>query len=565
MSDTSPLPLSLPQDTQPSQPLPVPVPMVREDTRRIVRAASIISLGNVASRVLGLVRETVKADLFGATGMVSAFQVAAVVPTILYDLLIGGIISSALVPVFSEYTPQGRRDDLWFLVSSLMSLVTVVLVVFVLLVELFAPQVAWLLSGGLDPEPLAVTARLLRITVPAVLFMTLSGIFTGLLYALRRFTLPAFTAAIFNASIVVVALVMSHRWGVASLAVGLLVGAVLQTLLQLPALRDARLRFTLDLRHPGLRRIARLYIPIGLSLVVSQLAVALSYNLASRTGERSIAWMNYAATLIQFPLGLVATAVSVAILPTLSRYALGDSPTEQAAFKTTLAQGLKLVLLLTIPATVGLFVLARPVIALLFEHGDFTPYDTEHTMQALWFALLGLVPYAVDQPLIFAFYARKDTWTPALVGVFGVGIYLLAALGPTLVMPLTLNGLILANSLQLTSHALITAYLLRRRLGGWGEHGLGSLAVRALGASLVMGGLTWLAMRFLEDYLIRLGLGSGQVVGELLIVGGAAGVGLITYALLMALLRADGGVLLLLLRRRGQLGAPASERGTPSS
>lgn len=554
--DSGSIPLPIVQETQPTQ-LPALIPVEAEPPQagRIARAAVIIALGNVASRALGLVRETVKADLFGATGLVSAFEVAAVVPTIIYDLLIGGVISSALVPVFSEYAPKGRRDDLWFLVSSLVSLVLVVLTLFVLIVELFAPQVAQLLGSGLSDELLGETARLLRLTVPAVVFMSLSGVMTGVLYALKRFTLPALTAVIFNASIVLVALTMWQRWGIASLAVGLLVGAIFQVVLQTPGLRDARIRFNLNLHHPGLRRIGRLYIPVILSLIVGQLAVVLSYRLASYTGDQSISWMRYAATLIQFPLGLVATAVSVAILPTLSQQAVGGR--EHAAdekpnaklepFRVTLVQGLKLVLILIIPATAGLFVLAKPVVALVFEHGGFTPIDTHFTTQALRFALLGLIFAAVDQPFIFAFYARQDTWTPALVGMAGVFVYLLVALLPTLFGPLTLNGLILANSIQLAFHALAMLWLLQRDLNGLRNRGLSRLTLKASGASLVMGGVTWFIAKMLDQALMP-----GGLLAELSVILGAATVGFAVYVILMALLKADSGELLrdLLHRRR---------------
>jgi putative peptidoglycan lipid II flippase len=486
-------------------------------------------------------RETVKANLFGATGMVSALEAATVIPTSLYNLLVGGVISSALVPVFSEYTPKGRREDLWYLVSSLMTLVTAALVVLVLLAELMATWVIKLPSGGLSEEFLLVGARLLRVSMPAVIFMTLSGILSGLLYALNRFTLPAFTAVAVNACVVGAALLFGRRWGVMSMAVGQLVGALAQVVLQLPGLRDARLRLIFDWRHPGLRRIAKLYIPLMLSLVVGEVVAILSYNLASRTGEQGVAWMRYAAQLIQLPLGLVATAISFAILPTLSRQArVGrrqDRLTERwAPFLTTLAQGFKLVLILIIPATVGMFVLAEPMVGLVFEHGDFSAYDTIHTAQALRFALLGLIFAAIDWPLNFAFYAQQDTLTPALVGIVAVGVYILAALVPTFFGPLTLNGLILASSIQWASHALIMLWLLHRRLGGLRGHKLLRLLFKTGVASAVMGTVTWLA----SEMLVR-SLPPGNLIAELIIVGGAAAIGFVVYVALMALLRADGG------------------------
>jgi putative peptidoglycan lipid II flippase len=556
-SDTGPVLLPIGQDTQPSQPLPpVPIEPTPADTGRIARATAIIAFGSFSSRVLGLIRETVKADLFGATGLVSALEAATVIPTSVYNMLIGGVISSALVPVFSEYTPDGRRDDLWYLVSSLMTLATVVLTVLVILTELTVTWVVRLPSGGLGAESLQVGARLLRISMPAVIFMTLSGVLTGLLFSLKRFTLPAFSAVAVNACIVVTALLFGQRWGVTSMAVGLLVGSVAQVLLLLPGLRDANLRPVFSLRHPGLRQIGKLYIPLIFSLVISETAAILSFNLASRTGEESVAWMRYAAQLIQLPLGLVATAVSFAILPTLSQHAQrNQEPPAKAStsqiqpnepFLATLAQGIKLVLILVIPATVGMFVLAEPVVGLVFEHGDFDAYDTLHTYTALRFALLGLIFAAVDWPLNFAFYAQQDTLTPAMVGLFAVGIYVVVALVPTLFSPLTLNGLILASSIQWASHALIMLGLLNRRMGGLHGHGLLRLLLKVIVASAGMGAITWLVAEALTHALLP-----GSLWDEIIAVGGAALIGLATYAALMVLFRADsGGLIEGLLRRR---------------
>ncbi len=512
----------------------------------IAGAATVIALGNVASRVLGLVRETVIADLFGAIGLVSAFDVAGRVPRMLFDLLIDGLVSSALVPVFSELAERDRAE-LWRVASIMLSLAALVMSGGALLLELFAPQVAWLMSGGFEPELLAHTARLMRITTPAVVFLSLSGITAGLLYALKRFTLPAFTAAVFNASIVIVALVLTRLfgWGVESLAVGLLVGSVMQVALQLPGLRDARLRFSLDWHHPDLRRIARLYAPVVLGLVVSQVGIIIDRNLASRTGEQSIAWMRYATTLVQFPLGLVSAAIAMAILPTLSRLA---SPRQNAGldeFMETLATGLKMVLVLILPAVVGLFVLSEPVVGLLFEHGDFTPFDTGQTALALRIYLLGTTFAAVDLPLVFAFYARQNTLTPALVGILGVGLYLMAALTPVLFRDLRMTDLVLANSVQLAGHALVMLWL-THRVGSLRRRGLGRTALKALAASLVMGGTTfttaaWLVARFPGQTLLH----------EVVVVGGAGLVGLGSYGVLVTLLRVEEvGMLVDLIRRR---------------
>lgn len=496
----------------------------------VAQAAGIVALGNIASRVLGLLRETVKAGLFGAGPHVDALNVALRVPITLYDLLVGGMVSSALIPVLSDYTAPERRAELWHLLSVLTSIASLVLCGFVLLGELLAPRVIWLLVEGLSPTYQALATNLLRLTLPAVIFFSLASILSGGLYALKRFTFPAFGAAIFNAGIVIVTLALGRRWGVYSMTAGLLVGAALQMVFQLLGLRDSRLRFVLDLHHPALRRIGRLYLPILIGLVVDTLAVLLSYNLASHTGEGSISWMEYAATIIQFPLGLIVTAISIAILPTLSRQASAD---EIGPFRATLTQGLRLVLALIIPATFGLYVLANPIVALVFEHGDFTPADTVATAEALCCALLGLIFAAVDQPLIFAFYARKDTLTPALVGVGATILYFLMALTLCWLGVLTLPLLVLVNSLKLTAHALAMLVLIWRRMGGLGSRGMWLLTLKATIASLVMAAVTWGMVRALAMVPLP------GLLGELLVVGGAGGIGVAVYGFLALLLRVD--------------------------
>jgi putative peptidoglycan lipid II flippase len=339
-------------------------------------------------------------------------------------------------------------------------------------------------------------------------------------------------------------------WGIEALAVGLLLGSALMVLVQLPGMRDARLRFVIDLRDPLLRRIGKLYLPILLGLMISFIAITLDRNLASRTGAQSIAWMRFATTLIQFPLGLVSAAISLAILPTLSRQAAAAAANNSglAEFMATLATGLRLVLILIIPAAVALFVLAEPVIGLLFQHGDFTAADTQQTALALRLYVLGLPFAAIDQPLIFAYYARQNTLTPALVGLLGVGFYTVAALLPTLFRPLQMTDLVLANSIQLTSHALIMLWLTNRVAPLKGQH-LGSTTLKAGGAALAMGlilGAIWpvLATR----------LSGSSWPSELLLVGLATGIGGGVYLLGLWLLRTPeltllGNILQRFLRR----------------
>ena len=447
----------------------------------IVRAAAVLAAGNVVSRVLGLAREMVKANLFGTSPLLAAFQAAAYVPTSLFDLIIGGMVNSSLVPVFSDYAEKEKRDELWQVLSMVLSAATLVLLGVIAIVELLAPQVAWLVGAAnfaaADLSDFTIT--LIRMTTPAVFFLGIASILTGALYALKRFTLPAFVGAAFNGTIVIVALL--NPADIRSLVWGLLLGSLLQVLLQLPALRDARLRWMLNFRHPAIRRIIKLYIPILAGLVVNQLAIMLSYNLAIRTGDQSLNYMNYATTLYQFPLGLVVTALSIATLPTLSRQAVNDL----TQFKQTLGDGLRLVLALILPATTGLFALAPVIIGLLFEHGRFTALDTATTALVLRIYLFGMPFAAADQMLVFASYARKDTWRPALVGFISILIYSLTAL--LLLQPLGLLSLMVADAVKHVVHTFIMLWILRQQLGEFEGNPVLRSLVKSLAAAILTG------------------------------------------------------------------------------
>ncbi len=485
----------------------------------LARSAGIIALGNVGSRVLGLVREMVIAHFFGAAGPLSAFRLASRIPTMTYDLLVGGMLSAALVPVFSAYLAQERRDELWRAASVVLSLVAVLLGSVVVVLEVAASGVAWLLGSGFEADLLAVMTRLVRLVGPAILFFGLSGVTTGLLYSLKRFTLPALAAVTYNLGIIVAAPLLAGRLDVYSLGVGAVLGALLQLLVQLPGLRGGSLRFSFDLSHPALRQILRLYLPIALGLVVSQIQVGIDSNLASHAGANAAAWMEYATRIIQFPHGLVAVAISLAALPSLAQAsALNDVP----GFRRTFGLGLRMVVVLIVPATVGLWLLAGPVVALLFQHGDFTALDTAWVSLALRGYLVGLIFAAVDWPLNYAFYARQDTLTPALVGVISVGVYLAVAL--SWVGPLGVLGLVLADSAKHVSHVLVMLLLTWRRTGSLRGLGLGQTSLKAAVASVLMA----LAVLAVANGIER-ALGGAGRVARLVVVAGAGGVGLAVY------------------------------------
>ena len=486
-----------------------------EEEQTIVQAAAVLAAGNIASRLLGLARQTVKANLFGASGLLSAFEVAAFVPISLYELIIGGMVNAALVPVFSDYAGKERRGELWGVLSTVLSVASIVLLLVVAVVTLLAPQIAWLVGANEfdDPALTEVAIRLMRMATPTILFLGIASVLTGALFALKRFNVPAFIGAVFNGTIVAIALLRPDE--IDSLVWGMLLGSLLQIVVQLWALRDARLRWRFDWRHPAVRRILGLYTPIVAGLVINQLAIALSYNLATRTGDQSISYMKFATTLYQFPLGLVVTALSVATLPTLARQANG----QLAAFKETLSEGLRMVTTLILPATAGLFALAVPIVALLFEHGEFTAQDTGTTALVLRFYLFGLPFAAVDQMLVYASYARKDTLRPALVGVISIIVYSVTAV--VLLRPLGLLSLMIADSVKHVVHTLMMIWVVRNQIGGIEGYGISRTIIKSTAAALVTGAAAYAAAGLVLDSLPLEGFFERLFV---VLIGAAAGV-----------------------------------------
>lgn len=463
----------------------------------VARASGVVSLGNITSRVLGLAREIALTNLFGASSAVDAFNIAVLIPKAFYDLLIGGHVNSALVPVLSEAEARGDVD-FWELVSVLLSFVSVLVTMLATLLVLFAPAVVRLFPSETSPTTLVIATDLLRLTAPALLFLSLFAVLSGTLYAIRSFFWSAFAGAIFNASIFLVTLLLAPWIGIRGAAIGWLVGAVCQFLLQLPGLRHSRLRLSFRWSHPGLRQIGLLYAPVLFSLVIDTFVIRLfSYRLANSLGEGSISYMGWATTLIQFPHGLVATAISIAILPTLSRQA-AQAETQQP-FRDTLGLGLRLTTVLILPATLGLFVLGTPIVRLLFEHGQFGAADTLITVQALRLYLFGLPFAGLDLLLIYAFYARQDTLTPAWVGLVSLVVYMVVALG--LVTRYGLYSLMIADSVKHLTHTGLSAVLLWQRLKGFGKQNLGMTMLKSWVASCLMGAVGWLIVPPLQNAL----------------------------------------------------------------
>lgn len=501
-------------------------PPSADEQAGVARASGIVALGNISSRILGLVREIILSNLFGAGAAVDAFKIAIIVPRSLYDLLIGGHVNSALIPVMSDYAHRDNREELWELVNALLGVVIIILIALVLIIEVSAESLIRVVGGGQRPETLDQAVEMLRLTAPALLFLSLFAVLSGLLYALRRFTLPAFGATVFNLMIVATTLIFAEQIGIRAAAIGWLVGAIVQAAIQLPHLRDAKLwpRFRGVLSHPGVRTIGLLYLPVMASLALDVLVNRFfSYSLAFRTGESNISYMEWGTTLIQFPHGLVATAISIAVLPTLSRQASAKQAQASTDYKNTLGFGLRLATVLILPATIGLFVLANPVVGLIFEHGKFTHTDTVATVDVLRLYLIGLPFATIDLLLVFAFYARQDTLTPALIGLVTLVAYMVTALA--LLPSIGFLSLMIADSVKHILHSSISAWILWRRIGSMKGQRLLDTGIRALMAASMMGGITYFALRFFQDQFP-----SANLISEVIHVAGPGLVGMAVFA-----------------------------------
>ncbi len=465
--------------------------------RGIALAALLIAVGNIASRVLGQARESIIAYLFGTSAESSAYAIASAVPTSLYDFIVGGLVSAALVPVFSELA---ERDDgqLGHVAGTIFTAATLMMAGAAGLTWLLARPIGALLTAGSGESLLrAETISLIRWMLPATVLMALAGLVTGLLQARQQFLLPAFSTATFNLGIIVGGLLFTGiaGIGVRSLAIGMSLGALGQVLLQLPGLRGTHLRLGVDLRHPDVRRIGRLYVPVMVGIAFSLVGVVIDRALASGVSDDAAATMRFATTLIQLALGVVATAISLAALPTLSRQ--GTNGSDLVEYRRTLALSIKALLLLLLPITALLAALAVPIASLLFEWGRASSEDARSIATALLVYLPMLVAAGIDQPLIFAFYARRNTLLPNLVNGAAIGAYLVVAL--LLVRPLGMYGLILGNVAQWWVHALLMLWFAHRRLNAVRGQRLVEAAWKGLVASALVGGICFGLSGMLEE------------------------------------------------------------------
>lgn len=473
------------------------------ERREIVKSATLVMLGNLGSSLMGMVRQIV-VTAFGKT-IAGPFNSALLPAQTFNDFLVNGSVSGALIPTFNDYSAPEKRDELRRLVFTIVNLVVLVMLAVSILFLFISP---WFVNAffvsGYTPAGKALTLQYAQIVFFSLLALGPFAVLLAALYSLKEFGWPAFATASYHIGIIVGAIVGSflgvHYYGYLGLAFGVLIGAAGEIALLLPGIRNQRLKYmlVLDLKHPALRRILKLYAPVAFSFLVSMGLVFFDQHLASATpcasfvrqvkacGEANFTAMRAATTLIQFPIGLVAAALSFAVLPTLTTH-VREGNAEQ--FKETLLLGFRLGLLLMIPAAAGLIVLQHPIVNLLFLHGRYTPDDARLVATALQNYAYQLPFVAIDQLLIAAFYARKNTIIPVTVGFVSILGYLAVALPfwQTIGMP----ALAFANTVQNSSHAVVLFVLLRMAIGSMHVRKTIPAVLKILAATAAMVALAW--------------------------------------------------------------------------
>lgn len=467
----------------------------------VARAALLITAGGVASRLLGLVREQLAAGYFGAGDAVAAFQIADNVQTLLFDLVISGMLQAALVPVLVEFSSRGDRESLRRISGTIATVAFLTVGLATTLGWIFTDRVVRVMTsfGAGDqyrsPETVAMTEHLVRIVLPGVLFLAIGTIFSAVLYSLGRVSGPATALAARNLAVVVAIVALADRIGVESMAYGVLIGGLLVAAIQLPWLirLDALPRPNLHLLDPAVRQIGRLYVPVFLGLIVSTGQVVVDRNLAWRAESDALGAMRYATTLVQSVLGLVAAAISLAALPVLATHFANR---DEDRFDQTLLQAVRMVTVLIVPAVFGLAALSRPVVGLLFEHGE-TGAAEAHSISVVLLAYLpGTLFAAYDQVLIYMFYSRRSTWIPVLVGVLAVGAYF--AVAAALAERYGAVGLAIANSAQFVSHTLVLGWIARGRIRRVLDQ-IGGLAALTAGGSLALAAVAYGSYRVIAE------------------------------------------------------------------
>ncbi|OGX07945.1 MAG: murein biosynthesis integral membrane protein MurJ [Omnitrophica WOR_2 bacterium GWA2_47_8] len=440
-----------------------------ESHRGLIKSVSIVSLGTLSSRILGFLRDVILARFLGTGFKADAFFVAQKIPNLFRDLVGEGATNSAFVPVFSEYVHTRSKKELLEFISVIFILGLMVLSAITVLGIWLAPWVVKLIAPGfvVEPEKLELTVRLTRIIFPYLILIGLTAYGMAVLYTFKSFVVPAFSPCLLNIALIISAVISFYtmeepEYG---LAIGVLVGGVLQLLAHFRPIMKMGIRFVkpASLNHKGALQVGRLLLPRILGSGVYQLAVFIDTFCASLSfvvGAGGISAIYYANRVIQFPMGIFTFAMASAVLPTLSELATkNDLP----RFRKTLIFALENIFFVMFPTSILTMILARPIVRVLFERGEFNPYSTEVTAMALMAYCIGLFSFGAIKIMVTAFHSLQDTKTPVKVAALCLCIN--TALNFILMYPFLVGGIALASSIAGTVDFMILFFVMDKRLG----------------------------------------------------------------------------------------------------
>ena len=491
------------------------LPKIRVD--HLIRSTGILMIAFLANKILAIGRQIVVARAFGTGADYDAFVAAFRLPDILFLLIAGGALGTAFIPILSErLTSRPESDpDGWRLTSGVLNtLLLVVTAIAILMAILADPLVKWVVAPGFAPETQALTANLMRLTLISTIIFSVSSLLGAVLHTRQHFILPAIAPLVYNLGIMAGALFLAPDYGVYGLIWGAILGSLGHLLIQVPGLLRYGIRYQpiLDWADRDLWHIARLMGPRVLNIVVIQINFVVMFNLASRLDEGTVSALDYGWDLMQMPQTIIGSAIGIVLFPTLSELAArGDI----ATLRHTLAQTLRIILALSIPAMVGLMVLGLPLIQVMFERGEFGPDSTAAVYQSLQFWALALIAHSALEVVNRVFYAQKDTVTPFLSSVVSMVINLGLAL--LLYQRLSAGGLALSNGIAVTVEVIIMLVIAHYRLNGIEAGAI----LKTLLLTLVAAGAMGLAVMAFTAAVPNL--------SPLLIAAGGGVLGIVTY------------------------------------
>ncbi|HEX6460741.1 MAG TPA: murein biosynthesis integral membrane protein MurJ [Thermoleophilaceae bacterium] len=512
-----------------------------EHRRHLVKNTAFYSAATGMSRIAGLVREIVAASKFGVTGPMSAFTIAYQVPNVLRALFAEGPLQAGFVPVFTELLERGERREAWRVASVVFWLICLVMGALTAIFVLVAPVLMPLFAPGFkdQPELQHLTTHLAQIVFLTVPLLGLSGLLVGMLYAFDHFAAPAIAPLAWNVVVIgcLIALppLFPQDKRIYAYAIGILGGTIVQLLLPMPWLRGrgGRITLTLDWRNEHVRRVLKLMLPVTIALGIVSLNLLVDSFFATFVSKEAPAAIDRAFRLSQLPQGLFSVAIATVIFPTLARHAVRG---EHRELRHTMANGIRQICLLLIPAALLMIVLAVPSTRLVYQRGEFTSSATHLVSQALvWWAVT--LPFE-GMSLLYSrtFFSLQRTWIT--IAFATTNLVLNAAVAAALHGPFGISGVVLGTVVGTAAMTFFQMAILRRDLGGVEGRETASAVARMLAAGAVLAGSSWLVWHVLDSILGR------STIAQIISLGAGIAVGIATYAI---------GVLLLKVPEAGQI------------